>query len=678
MSVCMRKRSSLLAAAVLCVVAGESLAGGVVGVNQAGYARLAPKVAILSQHADSVFVLAAQTRTVVLRVATGVAGLGDPATGIDLYSADCSSLVQPGTYYLKTSGGDSSAAFTVSDSVYLPVFRAALKGFYYQRCGMSLSPLHAGDWWHLACHTTTDAAFHATAESTGTIASVGGWHDAGDYGKYIVNAGISVGTLLLAYEYFPGRFQADNLLIPESGNGIPDILDEARYELKWMQTMQAASGGVFFKITKPQFESFVMPQNDSGQRYIYRLSSTATGDFAAVMARAARVYHSYDSLFASSCLSAAQRAWAYLLAHPAIVPAGGFTNPAGTATGEYGDGNDGDERLWAAAELYLASGDSGAHQYFLTSYQSPGIITGTMTWADVRALAQCTYLRGSRSGINTTAQDRIRQSLLSYCTSLSRLRDESGFRAAIRTTDYNWGSNSQILNNALLLILGRTEGGPEGFAQAALDQLHYVLGVNIHGISFVTGTGAFATRFPHHRPSGSDGIVAPVPGLLAGGPNRNVSQDPVLAARIPAGTPPARCYVDDQGSYASNEIAINWNAPLVAVAGYFAAEQSLTAAPMQRPDALPYAIRLWQNYPNPFNGSTIISFTLSQTMDLELRIVDLLGRPITTSPLGVLPPGRHQTRWDTGRLGLSSGYYVCSLASGGRRVSDVRSLLLIR
>jgi endoglucanase len=173
---------------------------------------------------------------------------------------------------------------------------------------MSLSPIQAGDWWHLACHTTTDAAFHASAESTGTISSIGGWHDAGDYGKYVVNAGISVGTLLLAFEYFPNRFQADDLRIPESGNSVPDILDEARYELKWFLTMQSSSGGVFFKITKPQFESFVMPQNDTGQRYVYRLSSTATGDFAAVMARAARVFRPYDSLFAASCLTAAQRA----------------------------------------------------------------------------------------------------------------------------------------------------------------------------------------------------------------------------------------------------------------------------------------------------------------------------------------------------------------------------------
>jgi endoglucanase len=203
----------------------------------------------------------------------------------------------------------------------------------------------------------------------------------------------------------------------------------------------------------------------------------------------------------------------------------------------------------------------------------------------------------------------------------------------------------------LLLILGPDgERGPEEFTHAALDQLHYVLGVNIHGISFVTGKGSYSARYPHHRPSGSDGIVAPVPGLLAGGPNRNVSQDPVLAARFAPGTPPARCYADDQGSYASNEIAINWNAPLVAVAGYFAGEPLIASAPVLNPRRFPQSIQLWQNYPNPFNGTTVISFTLSQPMDLELNIVDLLGRALVSSPLGSSSRGYHQTLWNADRF----------------------------
>jgi len=659
------------------VTGAGAQAAGIVAVDQAGYPALARKTAILTAYADSFQVINTATRAVKHRGVVDMASLGDAATGMELYRADFSSLSLPGDYLVRTSAGDTSAHFTITDSVYIPVFRASLKGFFYQRCGVFLSPISAGLWWHPACHTSTDAMFHATAESTGVAQASGGWHDAGDYGKYVVNAGITVGTLLMAYEWFPSRFSTDNLQIPESGNGVPDILDEARHELAWLFTMQAAGGGVFFKITKPQFEAFVMPDKDPGQRYIYRLSSTATGDFAAMMARAARVYRPFDSTFSAKCLGAAVRAWQYLQASPSIVPTGGFKNPAGTATGEYGDGDDSDERLWAAVELYLANGDNAAHTYFINNYSSKGIITGAMWWGNVRTLAECAYLRGSRPDINPTVQENIRQSLLAYGQGVITLRDNSGFRTAIRTSDYGWGSNSQVLNNAILLILGKGAGGNQEFEEAALEQLHYILGVNVHGQSFVTGIGARSTLRPHHRPSGSDGIAAPVPGLLSGGPDRNITDDPVLAAKFTAATPPALCYVDDQGSYASNEIAVNWNAPLVFVAGYFAKDLGGTSvSPGTTP--LPRDIRLNQNFPNPFNGSTVISFSLSRAMDVDLRVVDLLGRNVSSMNLGPLTAGEHRTMWSAEGTMLSSGSYFYFLSSAGRTVSDVRTLVLLR
>jgi len=652
-------------------------AGGIVAVDQAGYPSLARKNAIVTVYADSFQVIDAATRTVKHRGAMDMASLGDAATGMELYRADFTALTLPGEYLVRTSAGDSSVHFTISDSSYSPVFRASLKGFFYQRCGVSLPQPVAGLWWHSACHTSSDAMFHATAESTGVAQASGGWHDAGDYGKYVVNAGITVGTLLMAYEWFPSRFSADNIQIPESGNGIPDLLDETRHELTWLFTMQAAAGGVFFKITKPQFEAFVMPENDPGQRYIYRLSSTATGDFAAMMARAARVYRPFDSTFSAKCLAAAVRAWQYLQASPSIIPTGGFKNPAGTVTGEYGDSDDSDERLWAAVELYLANGDNAAHTYFLNNYSSKGIITGAMSWGNVRTLAECAYLRGARAGINATVQESIRQSLLTYCQSVITLRDNSGFRTAIRTSDYYWGSNSQVMNNALLLILGKAAGGSQELEEAALEQLHYILGVNVHGQSFVTGVGARSTLRPHHRPSGSDGVAAPVPGLLSGGPDRNINDDPVLAARFTASTPPALCYVDDQGSYASNEIAVNWNAPLVFVAGFFAQDLGSTSV-SPGSDPLPREIRLNQNFPNPFNGSTVISFSLSRAMDVDVLVVDLLGQSVSSMRLGRLAAGEHRTIWSAEGSMLSSGSYFYFLASAGRTVSDVRTLVLLR
>jgi len=671
--------SGLLVMMFVAMIATRSgaQAAGIVAVDQAGYTARARKTAIVTVYADSFQVIDAVTRAEKHRGAIDMASLGDAATGMELYRADFNTLSVSGEYFVRTSTGDTSIHFTISDSVYTPVFRASLKGFFYQRCGVALPQTFAGLWWHPACHTSTDAMFHSTAESTGVAQASGGWHDAGDYGKYVVNAGITVGTLLMAYEWFPSSFAADNLQIPESGNGVPDILDETRHELTWLFTMQAAGGGVFFKITKPQFEGFVMPNNDPGQRYIYRLSSTATGDFAAMMARAARVYAPFDSVFAEKCLGAAARAWQYLQASPSIVPTGGFKNPSGTATGEYGDGDDSDERLWAAVELYLANGDNAAHTYFLNNYASKGIINGAMSWGNVRTLAECAYLRGSRSGINPNVQESIRQSLLSYCQGVLNLRDNSGFRAAIRTNDYYWGSNSLVLNNAVLLILGKGAGGNQEFEEAALEQLHYILGANVHGQSFVTGIGARSTLHPHHRPSGSDGIAAPVPGLLSGGPDRNINDDPVLAAKFTTSTPPALCYVDDQGSYASNEIALNWNAPLVFVAGYFAQDLASTSVSPEG-TRLPRDIHLNQNFPNPFNGSTVISFSLSHAMDVELHVVDLLGRKVSSMRLGPLAAGEHRTVWSAEGSMLSSGLYFYFLASAGRPASDVRTLVLLR
>ena len=652
-------------------------AAGIVAVDQAGYPALARKMAVVTAYADSFQVINAATGAVQHRGPVSLASRADAATGMDIYRADFSSMSLPGEYFVRTSSGDTSVHFAITDSVYSPVFRASLKGFFYQRCGVALPQTFAGLWWHPVCHTSTDAMFHSTAESTGVAQVSGGWHDAGDYGKYVVNAGITVGTLLMAYEWFPSRFSADNLQIPESGNSVPDILDETRHELTWLFTMQAAGGGVFFKITKPQFEGFVMPNNDPGQRYIYRLSSTGTGDFAAMMARAARVYRPFDSTFSAKCLGAAVRAWQFLQASPFIVPAGGFKNPTGTVTGEYGDGDDSDERLWAAVELYLANGDSAAHTYFLNNYASKGIITGAMSWGNVRTLAECAYLRGSRPGMNPTVQENIRQSLLTYCQGVISLRDNSGFRAAIRTNDYYWGSNSQVMNNALLLILGKAAGGSQELEEAALEQLHYILGVNAHGQSFVTGVGARSTLRPHHRPSGSDGVAAPVPGLLSGGPDRNINDDPVLAAKFTVSTPPALCYVDDQGSYASNEIAVNWNAPLVFVAGYFAQDLSSTSVPPEG-TPLPRDIRLNQNFPNPFNGATVISFSLARTMDVDLHVVDLLGQSVSSMRLGPLAAGEHRTIWSVEGSMLSSGSYFYFLASAGRAISDVRTLVLLR
>jgi len=335
--------------------------------------------------------------------------------------------------------------------------------------------------------------------------------------------------------------------------------------------MQRQDGGVYFKLTRENFEGLIMPQNDDGSRFIYEISSTATGNFAAVMARASRLFNSYDSTFANQCLNASILAWKFLITHPDIIPGGGFKNPPGTRTGEYGNYNDNDERLWASAELFETTGDSVYHNYFISHYNNSGVINSPMNWGNVQNLAYFTYLWSKESSSLYDIKSNIKNNFVTYCDSLVNRSNVNGFGITLNPGEYHWGCNSVALNNAILLILGYVQLNRNDFYNTAIMQLNYVLGINAHNKCFVTGIGSKLVMHIHHRPSASDGIIDPVPGLIAGGPNQDL-QDHLLQSNFNNSTPPALCYLDDVGSYASNENAINWNAPLVFVLGYFNSE----------------------------------------------------------------------------------------------------------
>jgi endoglucanase len=657
-------------AVLVCGMIGFTAALSSVMVNQAGYLPNGQKFFYADAAADSFKVIEKGSGTVVFSGAVTLAKANDPATGRTIYRGDFSALKRSGIYYISLSPLRQSYEFPIADSVFQAPYRAALKGFYFQRCGQALSPFFAGIYARGGCHGN-DGTFHTTADTSGFRTANGGWHDAGDYGKYIVNAGITVGTMQMAYEMFPERFSQDDLGILESGNGIPDILDEIRFELNWMLKMQHSNGGVFFKLTREQFEGFVMPSADNGTRYLYQVSTTATGDFAAVFARAARIYKPFDKKFSDSCLSVARKAWTYLAAHPTIVPVGGFKNPAGTATGEYGDGNDSDERLWAAAELFSTTGEAAFNSYYTSRYASGGLIS-QMGWPNVRTMAHLAYLYTAQPSASTLNKLALKQSLLDHAVSLLTNAAKDGFSLSITTNEYYWGSNSGVLNNAILLILASREANEPAYLNAALNHLNYIFGTNAHDLSFVTGIGAHHVMNPHHRPSSSDGIAEPVPGLLAGGPEQGRSDD-VLKAKFTASTPPALIYTDETGSYASNEIAINWNAPLVFVAGYFAAEGKTTGIGSNVPP-VPGEYRLEQNFPNPFNPHTSIRYTVGSRDHVSLSVYDMLGKKVATLVDKEQTPGPYTISFDA--KGLASGLYLYSFLSG--EFSESRKMMLLK
>lgn len=669
-------RSIGLVALILSLLSTFVEAGPVM-INQVGYLPDAQKIVITSGITDSFSVVEEQNGTVVFQSDFTAYTSIDPGAGITANIGDFSSLNTPGTYRIITSADDTSAIFTIAESVYFPVYESALKGFYYQRCGTALTEPFAGEYTHGSCHPM-DGVLHVSTDTAGFLQAPGGWHDAGDFGKYVVNAGVTTGTMLMAYEYYPYRFYADDLGIPESGNGIPDVLDELRYELEWLLSMQNTDGGVFHKLTSKQFAGEVMPEDHDDTRYVYEISSAATADFAAVMARAARVFEPWDLQFAQLMFIAARQAWNYLEAHPDIVPTGGFHNPDDTGTGEYGDGDDRGERLWAAAELYAATGEAEYRTYFENYYENIAFSPG-FGWSSVGTLAHLTFLFSEYTDPESVLGSELTSAFQDACDTIVSIRNQSQFGTAIQPGEYVWGSNSVALNRGIMLALGFRQFADSSYYNTAIDQLHYVLGKNIHNMSFVTGIGNHSPQNIHHRPSQADDIPEPVPGLLAGGPNEYLS-DPSLQSHFDDSTPPAECYLDVWGSYASNEIAINWNAPLVFLSGYFTVPDSAqTDFEDDGHSYIPNRIELKQNYPNPFNGDTRFAFTLNSPQKVTLVVYDLRGQVVDKKSLGMMNPGQHTYHWDTERgenSTLSSGMYLARLEGEFR--SEMRKLVLLK
>ncbi len=506
--------------------------------NQVGYRTDSEKIAVIrnASGASSFSVVDAQNGQVVYTNTLSDSVTNSSADETD-QTGDFSALTEPGTYYITCDGLDDSYPFTISDSVYDSLLDESVKMLYLQRCGCAVD---GGAFSHPACHTAM-----ATVYGTGEQIDVsGGWHDAGDYGRYIVPAAKAVADLLYAYQVNPSMY-GDDLGIPESGNGKADVLDEVKYELDWMFKMQTSDGGVYHKVTCENFPGYVAPQYETDPLIVTPVSTTATADFAASMALAAEVYEDYDAAFAAKCLAAAEKAWSYLEQNPSFI----FQNPEDIVTGEYGDTSDADERYWAAAQLYRTTGDSK----YLNAISSAR--TG-LDWSTVGDYGNIALLTMENIDQNSSAYQNAKNAVLKQANTFLSRSSNSPYGVAITT--YNWGSNMTIANAGIILGLAHQLSDDADYANAAEAQLHYLLGTNPLGTCFVTGYGTVSPQNPHHRPSMAANQA--MPGMLVGGVNYRL-EDSAAKAYL-TGVAPAKCYVDNSESYSTNEITIYWNSPL--------------------------------------------------------------------------------------------------------------------
>ena len=523
-----------------------------VNLNQIGYLPNASKVAVLNGDAiaATAAVVDASTGNVVYEGNVEPASM-NAATGREEARFDFSELTEQGTYKV-VSGESESFEFRIADHIYDDAFDAALRMFYLQRCGMELGEDLAGTYAHPECHTD-EATVYGTDE---TIDVSGGWHDAGDYGRYVVTGAKSAADLMLAYTLYPSAFD-DDLGIPESGNGIPDVLDEVRFELDWLFKMQSSDGGVYHKVTCANFPGFVMPEEETEELIVTPVSTTATGDFAAVMAMASYVYADIDAEFAEECLAAAVKAYKYLDAHPDFE---GAVNPDGIVTGEYPDSNDVDERLWGYAELFKATGDTQYDEAFCALAESGIPCSADLGWQGVGAYAGYAYLSADKA--KGQFYDAVLASFMSGVSGIEAAAAGDAYYSSLTT--YPWGSNMTIANNGMYLLLYDAVKKSNDGGDVAREQLNYLLGTNGTSYCFLSGFGTQSPSSPHHRPSEATGEA--VPGMLAGGPNENL-EDP-YASTVLAGTAPALCYADNDQAYSLNEVAIYWNSPVIFLFAY--------------------------------------------------------------------------------------------------------------
>ena len=558
-----------------------------VRVNQVAYLPNGPKNATLvtTSTAALPWQLHNAKGATVAQGRTKPAGV-DVSSGQNVQTIDFSGYRARGTGYTLVADGETSRPFDIDTASFEKLRYDALKWFYDQRSGIAidgaLRPGYARPAGHLgvAPNQGDTAVPCQPGVCDYTLDVRGGWYDAGDHGKYVVNGGISTWELLNEFERTKyARTESSTTLkdgtlaIPESHNGVPDILDEARWELDFMLRMQVPAGQplagmVHHKIHDQNWTGLPLaPDKDAEKRELHPPSTAATLNLAATAAQASRLYGRYDKAFAARTLTAAKTAWAAALAHPAV-----YASPSdGTGGGTYDDANVTDDFYWAAAELWLSTGDKQFADYLKASpYWTADLWTGNSAfdWASTAAAGQLD-LATVPNKLSDTPRKSIIAGAKKYLTTIKS--HPYGIPYAPANNQFDWGSNSGLLNDLVIVGAAYDLTGERQYRDGVLQGFDYLLGRNALNISYVTGYGEVSSHNEHTRIYAHEldpALPNPPVGSLAGGPNSAI-QDPYAQSKL-KGCVGQFCYIDDIQSYSTNEIAINWNAALARVAAFVA------------------------------------------------------------------------------------------------------------
>ncbi len=523
-------------------------------VNQAGYYPKSRKTAVMNFPCEGFSIVDSGG---VCRYEGKAVFFGfDVLSGDTVCRGDFSDFTENGTFRI-ISGNRTSAEFRIGSNVYDKVFDDVSKAFYYLRCGCGLEEKYAGVYSHGKCHVMP-ALLYDDKETEIDVS--GGWHDAGDYGRYVTAGACAAAHLLYAYKLFPSAFENRQLNIPESN--MPDILAECRYELEWIMKMQRDDGGVYHKVTTEHHAPFIMPEDDKEQLYVFSVSSSATADCGAVCALASGIYEKYDKNFSERLRLTSEKACEWLENNPEFI---GFKNPEGCNTGSYGERDDYSNRFWIYAEMYALTGEEKYHNKMKKALECSFPLTA-MGYTEMGGIGALAYLLCGYETDGSLA-NRFRDNFIGEAERLKAAADKCGYGCAMEERDIHWGSNMSVMTHGMIFAITDWLEKKSTFKNYTAAQLDYLLGVNPTGYSYVTGNGEFRCNYPHLRPAHADGIDECIPGMVSGGPNR-FPCDKDAEILIPKGTPPLKCYADDVGCYSLNEITIYWNSPAAFVLAY--------------------------------------------------------------------------------------------------------------
>lgn len=534
----------------------------------------------------------------------------DKDSGDSVHIIDFTDLDDKGTFTIETEDGDKSRKITIGEpAVYSSLLYDALNYFYQNRSGIAIESeyISSGDTSKLARaagHPTDNAEIMSDWEKAGTGKSIdvtGGWYDAGDHGKYVVNGGLSLWMMQNQYETalkngYEKAYADGTMLLPENSNGNPDLLDEARWEMEWMLKMIVSDGEyknmAYHKAHDEKWTGLgIAPADDEMKRIVKPPTTAATLNLAACGAQSARLWKELDPDFADECLEAAENAYEAAKKNPDVFA----PLDSSIGGGAYGDDYVEDEFYWAACELYLTTGDDSYYKDMKSSDcflavpetmdggESVGSI-GSFDWGHTAALGTMS-LALNEDSISSGDMSDIKDNFCQTADTFIELEENQGYglpygQSKISYNDsdegYIWGSNSVVADNSVVLAYAFMLTGDDKYMDGVIGGMDYLLGRNAMDNSYVTGYGANAIENPHHRfwANQIDDTFPSAPnGVLSGGPNSGMQDPWVQGMGWKKGEiEPQKCYMDHIEAWSVNECTINWNASLAWLAGFTAQE----------------------------------------------------------------------------------------------------------